>query len=145
MEKTMSTLKNETTPVREIMLQTDRFPVLPKRTMLSEALEAMGRSRMGVACIVDEGQQLLGILTDGDIRRKLLKVQKPFSAFFVDDALVHSIRTPVTISPAAPLIQGIQLMEQKQIWDLPVVDEAGKLVGLLHLHPAIKAVLGMDE
>lgn len=141
----MSTLKNETTPVSEIMLKTDRFPVLPRRTILREALEAMGRSRLGIVCIVDENQQLLGILTDGDIRRKLLKVQKPFSAFFVDDALVHAIRTPVTIGPAATLIQGIQLMEQKQIWDLPVVNGGGKLVGLLHLHPAIKAVLGMDE
>lgn len=141
----MSTLKNETTQVRDIMLTTDRFPVLPKRTMLREALEAMGRSRLGVVCIVDEHQHLLGILTDGDIRRKLLKVQKPFSAFFVDDALVHSIRSPVTIAPTATLIQGIELMEKKQIWDLPVVDEAGKLVGLLHLHPAIKAVLGMDN
>lgn len=141
----MSTLKNETTPIKEIMLKTDRFPVLPKRTMLREAMEAMGRSRLGIVCIVDENQQLLGILTDGDIRRKLLKVQKPFSAFFVDDALVHAIRTPLTIAPTATLIQGILLMEQKQIWDLPVVDESGRLVGLLHLHPAIKAVLGMED
>jgi len=131
--------------VSEIMLKPEKFPVLPARTLLKEALEAMGRSNLGIACIVDERSHLLGILTDGDIRRKLLKVQKPFSAFFVDDALVHSIRTPATIRPSSTLIESIELMGKKQIWDLPVVEESGKLVGLLHLHPAIRAVLGMDR
>ena len=141
----MSTPKNESILVSGIMLKLDAFPVLPARTLLKEALEAMGRSRLRIACIVDERGNLLGVLTDGDIRRKLLKVQKPFSAFFVDDALVHSIRTPTTIQPSGTLIQGIELMEKKQIWDLPVVDASGKLVGLLHLHPAIQAVLGMNQ
>jgi CBS domain-containing protein len=141
----MSTRKSESLLVGDIMLKPDAFPVLSAKTLLKEALEAMGRSRLGIACIVDQQGKLLGILTDGDIRRKLLKVQKPFSAFFVDDALVHSIRTPTTIQPSGTLIQGIELMEKKQIWDLPVVEASGKLVGLLHLHPAIQAVLGMDR
>ena len=68
--------------VSEVMLPPDRFPVIDEREILKEALEAMGRSRLGIACIVDSNDKLLGILTDGDIRRKLLKVQKPFSAFF---------------------------------------------------------------
>lgn len=131
--------------VSDIMLRPDAFPVLSPRTLFKEALEAMGRSNLGIACIADEQAKLLGILTDGDIRRKLLKVQKPFSAFFVDDALLHSIRTPTTILPSSTLIEGIELMEKKQIWDLPVVEPSGKLVGLLHLHPAIRAVLGMDR
>ena len=141
----MSTLKNETMLISDIMLKPDAFPVLAVKTLFKEALEAMGRSHLGIACIVDEQSKLLGILTDGDIRRKLLTVQKPFSAFFVDDALVHAIRTPTTIKPSSTLLEGIQLMEKKQIWDLPVVEGSGRLVGLLHLHPAIRAVLGMDR
>ncbi len=137
----MSTRKNETMQVDQVMLLPDRFPVMNEREILKEALEAMGRSRLGIACIVDSDQKLLGILTDGDIRRKLLKVQKPFSAFFVDDALDHAIKSPITIQPTATLMQAIELMDQKQIWDLPVVEEGGKLVGLLHLHPVIKALL----
>ena len=89
--------------------------------------------------------KLLGILTDGDIRRKLLKVQKPFSAFFVDDALEHAIRSPLTIQPGDTLVHAIDLMGEKQIWDLPVVNDQGILIGLLHLHPAVKALLGMKE
>jgi len=130
--------------VSQIMLKPGSFPILGEKTLFKEALEAMGRSNLGIACIVDPSEKLLGILTDGDIRRKLLKVQKPFSAFFVDDALVHAIKKPTTILPSASLIEGISLMEKKQIWDLPVVASTGNLVGLLHLHPAIRAVLGMS-
>ena len=141
----MSTRKNETIRVSEVMLSLDRFPVVPEREILKETLEAMGRSRLGIACIVDSRNKLLGIITDGDIRRKLLKVQKPVSAFFVDDALDNAIKTPVTISPADTLMQAVELMGAKQIWDLPVVDEQGALMGLLHLHPAVKALLGIPE
>jgi arabinose-5-phosphate isomerase len=95
----MSIKKNEPMRVSQVMLPPDRFPVIGEREILKEALVAMGRSRLGIACIVDSDHKLLGILTDGDIRRKLLKVQKPFSAFFVDDALVHAIKSPVTIQP----------------------------------------------
>lgn len=144
-EKTMSTRKNETIRVNEVMLTLDRFPVIPEREILKETLEAMGRSRLGIACIVDSRNRLLGIITDGDIRRKLLKVQKPVSAFFVDDALDHAIKTPVTISPSDTLLKAVELMGAKQIWDLPVVDGQGTLVGLLHLHPAVKVLLGISE
>lgn len=141
----MSTRKNETMRVDQVMLLPDRFPVMDEREILKEALEAMGRSRLGIACIIDSDRKLLGILTDGDIRRKLLKVQKPFSAFFVDDALDHAILSPMTTHPDDTLVQAISLMGQKQIWDLPVVDGQGVLVGLLHLHPAIQALLGIEE
>ena len=141
----MSTRKNETMRVDQVMLLPNRFPVMDEREMLKEALEAMGQSRLGIACIVDSDRKLLGIITDGDIRRKLLKVQKPFSAFFVDDALDHAILAPTTTHPDDTLVHAISLMGKKQIWDLPVVDDQGVLVGLLHLHPAIQALLGIKE
>jgi CBS domain-containing protein len=136
----MSTQNNKTMLVSDVMLGLDRVPVVKEKTIFKEALEEMGRTRLGIVCVVNDNNHLLGILTDGDIRRKLLKVQKPFSAFFVDDALDHSIRSPVVVSPSYMLRHAIELMEQKQIWDLPVI-ENDTLVGLLHLHPAVKALL----
>jgi DeoR family transcriptional regulator, catabolite repression regulator len=129
--------------VSEVMMPLERCPVIGERVILKEALEVMGQSRLGIACIIGEDNLLLGIMTDGDIRRKLLKVQKPFSAFFIDDALVHSIRTPSTINPDVSLKEAVSLMGLKQVWDLPVVDKQNNLVGLLHLHPAIEALLGL--
>ncbi len=141
----MSTQRNEAMLVSQVMLPPDRFPVIGEREILKEALETMGRWRLGIVCIVDGSNRLLGIITDGDIRRKLLKVQKPFSAFFVDDAIGHAIKKPTTIRPTDTLREAVELMGKKQIWDLPVVNNEGELVGLLHLHPAIEALLGIQE
>lgn len=138
----MSTQNNKQVLVSDVMMSLDRAPVIKSDVILKEAMEVMGQTRLGIVCIVNDNFKLLGILTDGDIRRKLLKVQKPFSAFFVDDALNHSIQSPVTIKPSDVLKYAVDLMEQKRIWDLPVVDDVGVLVGLLHLHPAVQALLG---
>lgn len=140
----MSTLKNNMF-VSQVMLDLDRAPLVHEKAILKEAMEEMGRTRLGIVCVVNPDKALLGILTDGDIRRKLLKVQKPFSAFLVDDALDHAIRTPTTIKPDDTLVRAVEMMEEKQIWDLPVVSSEGKLVGLLHLHPAVQALLGITK
>ena len=127
------------------MIPLDQFTVIKESIFLKEALEKMGQSKLGIACIVDYQSKLVGILTDGDIRRKLLKVQKPFSAFFVDDVLKHAIKSPLTIEPNNTLRDAVDLMGKKQVWDLPVVNAQGKLVGLLHLHPAVKVLLNSQE
>ena len=127
--------------VEEVMIPIGSFPVVTKKTILKEALTEMGEANLGLVCIINEKQELLGLITDGDLRRKLLKVQKPFSALFIDDALIHAKQNPITCRPGDNLKEVVQLMGEKQIWDLPVVEEENKLVGLLHLHPAVKKVL----
>ncbi len=123
------------------MLPLGSFPVIKKSVIFKEALEEMGKSRLGIVCIVENDGKLLGIVTDGDVRRKLLKIQKPFSALYVDDALTHAIKGPVTVKIEETLVDAVKLMEEKQIWDLPVLDQDGKLIGLLHLHNAIRKLL----
>ena len=137
----MSTQKNKAMLVSEVMMVLEFVPVIKETVILKNALEEMSRSRLGIVCIVNGENKLQGILTDGDIRRKLLKVQKPLSAFFVDDALDHAILTPTTSKPEDTLLNALFVMEQKQIWDLPVVDDKGLLVGLLHLHAVVKSLL----
>lgn len=141
----MSTQTNNTIQISEVMVTPELFPVVKKSIIFKEALEKMEKMRLGIICIVDDENKLLGILTDGDIRRKLLKIQKPFSALFVDDAIDHAIHNPITINPNQRLINAINIMEQNKIWDLPVICNDGKLVGLLHLHPAIQTLLGISK
>ena len=138
----MSIQESKTILVCDVMIPLNRFPVISENAILKEALEEMCSKRLGIACIVNREKHLLGIITDGDLRRKLLKVQKPFSAFFIDDALDHSIRPSITVKPDQTLWLAIEKMEEKQVWDLPVIDTSGVLVGLLHLHPAVKTLLG---
>ena len=134
----MST-QNKNILVSDIMLNSGDFPTVKGDTILKEALEKMDSFRLGIVCVVDNNGELLGVITDGDVRRKLLSVQKPLPAFFVDDAINQAIKNPVTISSEVSLFEGVLLMEENQIWDLPVVDD-GKLVGLMHLHAAIKGL-----
>lgn len=131
--------------VSDVMMSLDRVPVIGETVIFKEALEEMGRKKLGIACIINTQKKLMGILTDGDIRRMLLRVQKPFSAFFVDDALDHAIHSPLSIGPSNTLRDAVRLMDDKQIWDLPVIDTSGVLVGLLHLHPAVEALLGIEN
>ena len=123
--------------VKEVMITKDKFAQVDPNEFLKEALDKMTDSKLGIVCIVEDNL-LKGVITDGDIRRKLLNVQKPFSAFFTDYAIDHSISKPITCSENDTLKFAIELMEEKQIWDLPVLDDNGILVGLLHLHAAIK-------
>lgn len=127
--------------VKNVMIALDKFPVISENLFFKEALDEMNFKKIGIACIIDENFHLKGILTDGDIRRKLLKVQKPLSALFVDDCIEHAILSPIVINPETPLIDAIEIMGNEKIWDLPVVDEEGKLIGLLHLHPVVKNLL----
>jgi DeoR family transcriptional regulator, catabolite repression regulator len=130
--------------VKDVLLPPDGIPVLPPTTLLKQALEAMNKFRLGVVCIIDEDENLIGIFTDGDVRRLLLKSQKPFAALFVDDIIHHATSTFTSIHDTALLSDAVSIMEEKEIWDLPVLSESeGKFVGLLHLHPAIKAVMGL--
>lgn len=134
-------MSTKTLLVRDAMLPPGRFPVVAPTKLLKPALEEMGHARLGIVCIVDGDGVLLGILTDGDIRRQLLKIQKPFSSFFSDDVIDHAVRSPVTAREDAPLREAVDLMEAKQVWDLPVTDATGKLMGLLHLHPVVQILL----
>lgn len=138
----MSTRNNETNIyVKDVMLTLDKFPVVRPNLYFKDALEEMGRSHLGIICITNDSGDLVGIFTDGDVRRKLLEVQKPFSAFFSDDIIQHAIKFPLTTKENATLPEAVDFMAEKKVWDLPVINDEHKLVGLLHLHPAIKVLL----
>ena len=125
--------------VRDVMLGIDEVPVVSERTLLKEALETMDKFKLGLVCIVQD-EEFKGIMTDGDVRRLLTKIQKPFSALLGDDVIRYCVKDPTTIAAEAELGEAILLMGKKQVWDLPVLS-GEKLIGALHLHPAIKAVM----
>ena len=127
--------------VNDVMIPFGDFPVVSKKMILKEALTEMDMANLGLVCIINDKKELIGIITDGDLRRKLLKVQKPFSSFLIDDVLIHSKRDPVTCSSNDDLKYVVEKMGRIQIWDLPVLDNEKKLIGLLHLHPAVKKLL----
>lgn len=136
-------IENKTIKVSEVMLELKSTPKTLGKTLLKETLELMDEHRLGIVCITSLDGALEGVITDGDIRRMLNAVQKPIAALMSDDAITHVVRNALTVSSSTSLPDAIALMGQKKVWDLPVVDN-GKLIGLLHLHPAIEAVMGSD-
>jgi arabinose-5-phosphate isomerase len=127
--------------VNEVMIKTGEFPVVNQNELLRETLEEMNKFGLGIACIIDKNSKLIGVITDGDIRRLILRVQKPLSAIFVDDAISYSSKNFANVIEKSSIQNALTKMEELKIWDLPVLDEQGKLKGLLHLHPALKFVL----
>ena len=110
---------------------------------LIQVMQIINENTKGVCFVVDKFNSLNGVITDGDIRRMLTRVQKPFAALFNDDVIEHAVRNPVTVNRLTKVSDAIATMGLKQIWDLPVIDQSGNLEGLLHLHPAIEAILGV--
>ena len=129
--------------VQDVMLELELIPKIDVRGLFKEALEIMDKKGLGMICIISDDYSLSGIVTDRDIRRMLNSIQKPFAALMTDDAITHAVRRPLTIGPQTKLKEAVELMGRHKIWDLPVVHD-GKLVGLLHLHPAIKRVLEFE-
>ena len=129
--------------VKDVMVSCDLIPVVNDRELLRETIIEMCNYGLGIACIVNTKKQLKGVFTDGDIRRLILKVQKPIAALFVDDVIDYCTKIYSSITPDTSLKSAIILMEKLNIWDLPVVDNENNLKGLLHLHPALKKLLGI--
>ena len=125
------------------MIKLNHFPIVNENDFLRETIEEINKYGLGIACIIDNNKNLIGVLTDGDIRRLILKVQKPISATFVDDAIFYATKKFAKVYEDTSLKDAILKMEKLKIWDLPVTDSDGKLKGLLHLHPALKFVLGL--
>ena len=127
--------------VSDVMMGVAETPKTSEQALLKEAIDIMDQNRLGIICIIDNSGKLEGIITDGDIRRILTRVQKPFAAILSDDVIAYAIKNPITVNLDTLLTDAISIMGQKKIWDLPVLDSDGKLLGLLHLHRAIEALL----
>ena len=128
MEWTMST------KAKDKMKKLSEIPVLEENASLKKALDIMSQKRLGIACFVDNMGKLKGLLTDGDLRRLLLTKQSPLPALLVSDALTFGNTNPLVAFEEDEIIKLRDVMNEKQIWDLPIVDSNHKLIGLVHRH-----------
>ena len=115
-------------------LPLSKIPVIQSDASLKKALDKMTEHRLGIALIVDVEDKLAGVLTDGDLRRLLLSHQSPLPELLITPAINFGTRTPSVIAASASITEAARVMSEREIWDLPVVDESGKLIGLVHRH-----------
>jgi arabinose-5-phosphate isomerase len=116
--------------VASLMHSGDSVPRVEAATPMSHVIYEMSRKGLGMTTVV-EGEQLLGIISDGDLRRLLEHHGKEVFDMTAGECMT---RSPKVVGPEIFAIAALDLMEQKKITSLPVVDEAGRLHGVLHLH-----------
>ncbi len=116
--------------VESLMHTGDALPRVTPLTKMPDVIYEMSRKKLGVTAVV-EGDRLLGIISDGDLRRLLEKRGKDVMDLTAGEAMTLD---PKTIAGAEFAATALALMEEKKITSLMVVDEARKLEGIVHLH-----------
>ncbi len=123
------------THVHDIMRSGERLPMVNLDATLGEAILEISKKGVGMTAIVDANQHVVGIYTDGDLRRTLQK-KLDFNTTLVRD--VMSVN-PRCISPDSLAVEAVQTMEQFNISQILAVDETQKLVGALNMHDLLHA------
>lgn len=117
--------------VSAVMHKGDALPVVTSDTPMSETLLVMSQKGFGVAAMVQDGR-LIGIITDGDLRRNM-------DGLMARTAGEVATRTPMVTRPDVLLTEALGLMNMRKRTVLMVVEQDHRLVGLLHIHDALRA------
>ena len=126
--------------IKNIMYSKNTNSVVDSNSCYRDVLEEMNKKKLGAVSIVDGENKLIGIITDGDVRRTLLKTQVPLPELFLKKAIDLMIKNPKTISPEATFEDCLNLLEKYSFWVVPVVDENNTLLGMVHMHTLLKAM-----
>ena len=116
-------------------VEDDGVPVVDENTLIRDALLEITRKGLGMTAVVNANGQLIGIYTDGDLRRTLdLEID-------IRTTTITSVmnKTPKTIRPQLLAAEAVALMEEKKINGVIVVDEQRRPVGALNMHDLLKA------
>ncbi|MFC5743677.1 KpsF/GutQ family sugar-phosphate isomerase [Dyella tabacisoli] len=122
--------------IGDVMHTGDGIPVVNEDASLTQALMEMTRKHLGMTAVVDAERRLLGVFTDGDLRRALDDVGVDLRGATVASLMT---RGPKTISADKLAIEAAQLMEKHQIHALLVVDHEHRVVGALNIHDLLRA------
>ncbi len=116
--------------VESLMHTGDAIPRVNADTKMPDVIYEMSRKKLGVTAVVD-GDRLLGVVSDGDLRRLLEQRGKDALDLTAEDCMT---RTPKTIAPREFAATALARMEEKKITSLVVVDEDRRVLGVVHLH-----------
>ena len=122
--------------VKHLMHRDEELPKVHPDTPMNKVLYEISNKRLGLTTVVDENDTLMGIFTDGDLRRLIDKQQ----GFDVNQAVSEvMVKNPSTISKEARAVEALEKMNEKKINQFIVVDEANKVIGVISMHDLIQA------
>ena len=123
------------TRVMDVMGNEKQLPVVKKGVTVKDALFVITGKGYGATCVVDENDNLIGIFTDGDLRRLMEKSGNDAFNTKIENAMTM---TPKTINPEALAAEAVRIMEENEISVLIAVKN-NKPVGIVHIHELLKA------
>ncbi|MBT5400822.1 CBS domain-containing protein [bacterium] len=126
--------------VDEVMMSIDKISVVGARDIFKQVISSIHDTGYGISCIVNDELDLLGVITDGDIRRVILNNQRPLSSILLDNSIEFVSKNTITIESKTNIIEALYILQDARIWDAPVVKN-NKLIGLLHLHAVVGHIL----
>ena len=116
--------------VEHVMHPSDQTPRVGPDTPMAEVIHEMSGKRLGMTCVTDDGWRLVGVVTDGDLRRHLSQ-----SANLMALTARHVMTPePVTIDRLQLAVEALRVMEDRKITSLVVVDAERRVEGVVHLH-----------
>jgi len=124
------------TLVSSIMQSGDDIPMVSKETLLIDSLLVMSEKALGMVLIAEDGK-LVGIFTDGDLRRTL-ESKMDFQKLTIEDVMTQDCKS---IEPQQPALTAVQMMEKYSLNSMPVVDSKNNIVGAINMHTLIQAKL----
>lgn len=98
---------------------------------MKDVIEEISRKKLGMTCVVDDEQKLVGIITDGDLRRRIQKYGKTFLDKTAQDCMTPD---PFTVNKEDLATTALNIMEENTITSLVIKDKEGKIEGIIHLH-----------
>ncbi|MFM7812721.1 MAG: SIS domain-containing protein [Acinetobacter junii] len=122
--------------VKHLMHTGSELPKVKPDTPMNKVLYEISDKRLGLTTIVDEQDTLLGIFTDGDLRRMIDRQQGFDVTAVVADVMTEN---PLTISQEARAVEALEKMHEKKINQFVVVDDAKKVIGVISMHDLIEA------
>jgi arabinose-5-phosphate isomerase len=121
--------------VQDLMHKGDAIPKVSIGTPMSKAVIEMSSKRLGHAIVLDDNDMVVGIISDGDVRRGLEKWAGKLFELTAEEVMS---RTPKTISEEELAAKALSIMENHSITALIVSDENGRAIGIIHLHDILK-------
>ena len=108
----------------------DAIPRVGPKTKMPDVIYEMSRKKLGITTVVD-GKKLMGVISDGDLRRLLEQRGKDVLDLTAAECMT---KDPRTIAASEFAATALALMEEKKITSLVVIEADGKLAGIVHLH-----------
>ncbi len=127
--------KGLTYKVRDLMITGDKMPLVSESESFKDVINTISEYKLGMAMVLNDDKTLAGVLTDGDIRRTVIKYPDTSNIKVKDVMTVN----PKRITSDAYAASALNLMEKYSITALAVVDEGNVPVGVIHVHDLLRA------